>query len=263
MAVDMGVVQATTRPSNVLGASTSFKEVGNEQAPRRLIMDLHGMERSGKTTFALTAPGPIAYMQLDPGGEDIVPKIRRQFPKKRLFLSKYYTDIKPGLSVAEVEAIAAPVWLRFVQDFETALTQFRTIVIDTSTELWELLRLAEFGKVGQVKAIHYGPVNAAFRRLLRIPYNTACNVIFIHKMKRTYLNDTWNGKHERAGFGGTSYEVQLQARTFWDDEDGFQLEIEDCRQRAELRGEIVPTPMCDFPNLAMMVYPDSRESDWA
>lgn len=250
---------ATT--SATIGAGTSFKAVGNEQAPRRLIIDIHGMERSGKTTLALTAPGPIAYMQLDPGGEDIVPKIRRRFPKKQLYLAKYFVDVKPGLNPAQVEELATPVWQRFTKDYEAALQQFRTVVVDTATEGWELLRLAEFGKVAQVKPIHYGPVNAEYRRLLRIPYNTACNVIFIHKMKRTYKNDNWNGEYERAGFGGTGYEVQAEILLFRD-EDGFQAEILNCRQNAELQNEIVPEPMCDFPGIAQLVYPDTSAKDW-
>lgn len=213
------------------------------------------------TTFALSAPGPIAYFQLDPGGEDIVPKVRKAFPKKQLYLAKYYCDIKPGMNEREVEAVATPVWERFTKDYESALTRFRSIVVDTSTEAWELLRLAEFGKVGQVKAIHYGPVNAEYRRLLRLPYNHDCNVIFIHKQKRTYVGDSWNGKYERAGFSATGYEVQAELRTFRD-EDGFQVEIENCRQNADLEGEVVPEVMCDFAGVGQLVYPDSTAADW-
>lgn len=244
-----------------LGQGTGFKEVGNEQAPRRLIMDLHGLERQGKTHFSLTAPGPVAYMMLDVGGQDVLPKLRRKFPKKRIFVESYFCDIKPGMSTKEVEDIATPIWQRFTKDFETALTQFRTIIVDTATEGWELLRLAEFGKVGQVKAIHYGPVNAEFRRLLRIPYNSSCNVVFVHKMKRTYVGDSWNGKYERAGFSSTGYEVQIEARAFRD-EDGWQLEVINCRQQPDLAGEIIPEPLCDFANLATMIYPDTRVADW-
>jgi hypothetical protein len=249
--------------TTTLGAGTSFKLVGNEQAPRRLIMDLHGMEREGKTTLALSAPSPIAYLQLDPGGEDIVPKIRRKYPKKQIYLSKYYVDMRPNMTVSEVEALATPMWQRFTKDYEAALTQFRSIIVDTHTEAWELLRLAEFGKVAQIKPIHYGPVNAEFRRLLRIPYNNSCNVIFVHKMKRTYKDDKWNGQMERAGFGGVGYEVQIEARCFWDAEDGYQTEIINCRQNAELRGEVVPEMLNNFASIAQMVYPDSRESDWS
>lgn len=244
--------------SSVVG---SFQRVTETDAPRRLIMAVSGHERTGKTHWALTAPAPLGYMQLDAGGEDLVPKMRRLRPKAELWHARYAVDIMPGLSDSEVERRAKPVWERFAADYEKNLPNLRTLVIDTGSEAWELLRLAEFGKVASVKPIHYGPVNATFRRLVRISYNHSCNVIWIHKMKKAYKNDSWNGGYEPACFSAMGYEVQIQARVFRD-EDGFQMEVEDCRQNPDLAGQIIPEPLCNFPDVAQLVYPDSRRSDW-
>lgn len=228
---------------------------------RRLIMDVHGLERHGKTHFALTAPGPIGYMQLDPGGIDVVPKLRRLYPRKAIYQASYFPDLTPGLGTNEVERIAKPVWDRFAADYEQNLPILRTLIVDTGSEAWELLRLAEFGKTTSVKPIHYGSTNAVFRRLIRIAYNYPCNVIWLHKMKRTYKDDKWNGEMERAGFGGLGYEVQIQARAFRD-EDGFQLAIEDCRQNPDLAGEVITQEMLTFPIVASLVYPETTPADW-
>ncbi len=45
--------------------------------------------------------------------------------------------------------------------------EIKSIVIDTASEAWELVRLARFGKLTQVMPQHYGPVNTEFRDMIK------------------------------------------------------------------------------------------------
>jgi hypothetical protein len=123
----------------------------------------------------------------------------------------------------------------------------------------------------------YGPVYAEFRRLIRKAYNYECNVLLLHKLKDEYTRDekttdgSGNSRRKpgkktgnlvRDGWNGLKYEVQIEARCFKDEDREFCLEVVNCRQRPELDGEVLPQEMCNFQQLAMQVYPGTKESDW-
>ena len=75
-----------------------------------------------------------------------------------------------------------------ISSYQWALAEpaVRTISVDTATELWELLRMARFGKLTQVMPYQYGPVNAEFRSLIRMAYASDKNLILLHKMRKVY-----------------------------------------------------------------------------
>ncbi len=238
---------------------TSFK-AAEENPKRRLIVSATGKEKTGKTHFALSAPDPIAYQSLDIGMEGVLDKfLNGETAAKEIYLSEYTAKPK----VAEKD------WERFRKDFRAALDMgVKTIVWDSATEVWEMVRLAKLGKLAQVMPHQYGPVNAEFRTLLREVYDSDVNFILLHKVKKMYVNDKWNGKYERAGFNDIAFLVQCVTevgRYPLKDEDHdreFYLDITDCRQNAECAGERLEGEMCNFTYLAMTVFPNSEESDW-
>jgi hypothetical protein len=257
---------------------TSFKRTTSSQPRRRIIASIDGLPRGGKTHFSLTAPGPLAYMQLDPGGDDVVPKFAGN---KEVHVASYMADVKPGSTVQVVADAAEKVWNRFSGDYEAAIKVMRTLVVDTGTEAYELDRLFRHGKLSQVLPENYGIVFADMRRLLRMAYNHDCNVIWLHKLGDEYApvpgstdskakrNKT--GRLVRKGFSGMGFEVQIEAIARWNEEPeegeedftpGFQIEVVNCRQRHELRGLKLDGPMCNFPSLAMQVYPGTKITDW-
>lgn len=247
-------------------AGTSF-ERANEPAKRRLIVAIDGLEKSGKSDFALRdTPAPIAVINTDVGLEGVVQKFQDH---KEIYKSDHILNFPIGGDPVKIATMANIVWAKAKKDFFGALEnkKIRTLVVDTATELWELLRLARFGKLTQVMPHHYGPVNAEFRDLINRSYDYDTNVILLHKLKKEYVtgkdgkgNPT--GKWERAGFGDTGYRVQVNART-WRDTDGeFHLLVIDCRQNEELFSEDFTAPMNSFPFLASMVFPDTTPEEW-
>lgn len=239
-----------------------------EPAQRRLILALDGMEKHGKSHFALTAPGPICVLNLDTGLDGVVQKHQGH---KAIYVVNYEKRNAGPLNDAppwdKVD------WDAFAQDFTDALVSARTVIVDTATESWEMLRVARWGRTLMVPPVAYPAVNAEYRRLLNRAYSSTANVIFLHKLKAEYdsqVIQTKDGPKEvssktgrwiRAGFTDMGYIVQSNARVERR-ADGFHLLVQDCRQNPALAGIDFPEPLANFTDLARAVFPDSTEEDW-
>lgn len=231
--------------------SHGFSEV-SQSIQARLIMALNGLEKTGKTHFALTAPAPITYLSLDFGTDGVI----QPFAAKKLIRIKEYKIPKARKSVERAEAMsqAADVWEEFKDDYQFALDNSRTVVVDTETEVYELIRLARFGKLEQVKPMHYGPLFRELKEVvIKAAYESNANVILLQRLKKEYKDDKWTGQYETSGYSGIPYDVQINCRTFIDKEGNFALYIDNCRQNASLRGQTILDPMIEFKFIASMV----------
>ena len=223
---------------------------------KRLIISAEGLEKSGKTTFGLSAPGPIALFDLDIGTEGVVDKVLDA--KKIIIASVNYRDATNQTEWLAMWEKAKKAWY---DALKASIKEVRTLLGDTWTEMWELARLARFGKLTQVMPHQYGPVNAEFRDMIKRAYDTEKNVILIHKQKEEYINDKNTGRMKRSGFGDIGYLVQVNLEV-WRRKGEFGLTVKDCRQEASLAGEEFVDPMNTFPFLASQVYPGTSEEDW-
>lgn len=257
-------------------AQHSFKQYKYAPPPKRIIMSVEGLEREGKTHLALTAPGPLGYMQMDPGGDAVVPKIKQLFPHKVLHLAQYTVQITGQMSDVQKADAAKKVWLQTVNDYEYALRTLTSLVIDTNSEWFTCLKIAAFGRLTQVMPEQYAPVYAEYRRLLRMAYSHNCNLILLHKLKEEYEDGGKNektgkrnagrktGNLVREGFKGIAYEVDMVVRAFRDPDDrSFQFEVKNCRQNPDADGIIMPAdPETGFADLAQLAFPETTAKDW-
>lgn len=255
-------------------SNTNFK-AAKDEVRNRLIICVQGLEKTGKSHWALTAPDPIAYMSLDIGTEGVVNKfLNGTHAEKEIYLSTYRYFVKRN-SKGEVDTNstanhAEREWGKFVTDFETALNMgVRTLIVDTASEMWDLLRLSSFGKLDQVPSFMYGPVNGTFRELVRKAYDQDTNLILIHKYKKQYKGSEWSGKYERAGFGDIGFLSQVVvecSRKPINKHDGggveFITKIVDCRQNATIIGEEYEDELNCFPMLACDVIQGSTPDEW-
>ena len=243
-------------------AAAQLKKLGFTRATaktglkHRLILSVEGMEKQGKSHFGLTAPAPIGYFDFDTGSEGVVHKFAGA---KEIHINDYR---KLGNSLDQAQFTI--MWERFREQFLGVLANpnIRTVIPDTATEVWELLRMARFGKLTQVMPYHYGPVNAEYREMMRKVYDSDKNLILLHKMKKRYRNDNWDGGYERSGFTDTGYLVQVNAVIERDEEGEFVLMVKDCRQNSAVAGMTFEGPMCNFQFLAASIFPDPNPDDW-
>lgn len=238
---------------------------------RRLVVASSSLEKTGKTHWALhTPPAPVALIDFDIGTEGVVNKRDHN----RMIIHKEFNMI----ARKEIEG-KVPRQQEYEDEWSDCLNAIRvcvasplirTLVIDTGSEAWELARLAEFGKLEQVKSHHYGGINREYRRAIQMAYERKnLNLIVTHKVKKAYKDDKWDGKsYERSGFGDMAFAVQVNIEHFVDEgedaeDDEFGIRVLNCRQRPELRGLELAGPLCSFAVLGRKVFPNSTKDDWS
>jgi hypothetical protein len=242
----------------ILSASTFLPGFtrANGVLKRRLILSIEALEGVGKTRFTLTAPAPIAFLNFDYGLEGVIEKFQVD---KAIYVAAIKLDFQGDKD--RIIRAAEDELKKFEINYQTALRQARTIVIDTGTELWELMRLAAFGKLSQVLPHHYAPVNQEMTRLIKLAYESEVNLILTHKLKEQWINDKKTGLYEFAGNKDIPSLVQCHAR-LWSDPDGFHLQVGKCRQNVQCVGLELRNEMIDFATLATFVFPDTTHGDW-
>lgn len=234
---------------------------------RRLIISIEGAEKSGKNHFAFTAPGKTAFHSFDHGDEGMIEK----FVKGGLRIQKaeYRVDVPPGTDTQKTSEACNPVWLGFKVNFALGLHQCRTTVVDTGTDMYEMLRMAYFGKLQQVLAHHYAPVNAELKSLIHQAYSSDGNLIVLHRIKDEYKTEVRGGKEVSnktgkkvmAGYSQMKFETQVHLRMYKEDGE-FCAEVVTCRQNPDIEGYVLTGDQLSFTGLGMMVYPDSEEGEW-
>jgi hypothetical protein len=253
--------------------AANFQQLGFRTADAtvrpRVIVGVCGQEKQGKTHFSMSAIPPsvgttpnAAYFSCDVGEEGVVHK----------FTSNRNIEIF-DMIVPDDWKQAEKEWERFTKAFYAMLKEpsIKTIIGDTATEWWELLRMARFGKLTQVMPFQYGPVNAEYRKLIKSAYASDKNLILLHKMRSVYINDKRTANYEQAGFGDTPYLVQVNCQVWREQtminpetnaliQGRWHMFIKDCRQNPSLAGNDFMDDMCSFPMLARMVLP---EADWS
>ena len=218
------------------------------------------MDGTGKTHFALTAPGPIIYFDFDTGTEGVVEKFQtgavegQDGPKQVLKYAVRFSKV----SATQEEWKKA--WGDFRLRWQVAYELGEgTVILDTATEGYELSRLAEFGRLESVRGRNYGPISREWKDLIRLGYDSDMNTVLLHRLKPVWLNDVRTDKYEMAGYTGTSNEVQVSLVTHRQDVPGkypvFSADVVKCRHKMELVGsKVMQGPLCTFEFLLTMVH---------
>lgn len=263
-----------------------FERAGIEASPFS-VMSLLGRPGKGKSHFSLTAPGPIAVQNIDIGLKDVLEK----FSGEKVIIVKRYAiainlkSISKTISRKQAEAetrspleidIDAVIkeWEAFKKDYIALLQNpdIRTIVWDTGTEVWQLIRAARFGKLDMVEGHLYGPVNMEMNYLVKLAFEFKKNLIVLHKMKDEYNEQITSsgkkvsyatGKDIMDGFKNMPHLAEICGEMSYDKEEKqFSITITRCRPNPDLIGETYSGDMCNFPFIASMAYPNVDPDVW-
>ena len=108
-------------------------------APRRSIMSIEGLDKSGKSRLAMSAPEPIVYLDLDVGTEGVIEPMMAQ---REILLYQVEQPSKLGTQSQVMDMFSA-VWQDIQARVSEALQlESGTLVIDTFGEAYEICRLA-------------------------------------------------------------------------------------------------------------------------
>lgn len=248
-----------------MGAS-SFELASPVPAIPRLIVSIEGQPKTGKTHWALTAPPPIGILDFDTGLDGVVDTFAAE---KEIHIARYPANWAEMMRDArndtdKVKAAAGALWAKFIDDYEYALGHFRSVIVDSTSQVRECIRLANLGKLEQVKGRYYGQVNLEDEGIIRMALGASgVNVIFISRVKKQYKNDNWNGSYERSGLKEVEYGANVVIETIRNGggPDAFAIKVRDCRKRSELNDTVLESPCHTFAWLASQIY-DQPPTEW-
>lgn len=239
-----------------------FAKAPTEATPR-LIWAGFGEEGVGKTTFGLTAPGPIIVQSLDRGLEGVVEKFARE---KDIRVCKY--DWNPSRDMAQEDA--ERVRDEIIDDFTAAVTSgARTILWDKETQIWEVFRYAEFGAPnGQPR--EYGPLYQEYRKLFNMVKESTLNFGVIQSMKSPWDSSVkGSGKtqlsrsnaRERTGMNEIGALVNVNIEHYRTN-DKFYMKTYKAKGPSAESVHYREWPFMDIPTLGGMLFPDSDDDEW-
>lgn len=227
----------------------------------RLMASVCGLDGSGKTDFACGMPGHIAFFSIDPNSRETA----EQAQTERGAQIEFHEFSLPGIAFGgrdEVQDDAIRVWDAFIDAVAPLVRRERkrghpdSIAIDTGTEFFELLLLADHGKSVQILPELRTKTNARWKSLLRGLKDSGCHVAVLHRLRQKYETQTVRGPkgtveervpvpgvYERQGFNQTGFSVNVEVFLSFDAEraegDQYGMTIERCTSRPALIGREV------------------------
>lgn len=260
--------------SSPLASATSdlWEDVSTHLTRRCVCLEIYGDTDTGKSTLALTAPGPIAYIHAHEKIEGIIQSARR---KKDIRACKFGGVFRGNPD--EVQALANASVQRMENAMSDAYRWARTIILDTHTECWQVYQLARLGsltrsdrneKDNRMGQLVYTEINNRWQSMLkefRIRQeeplqDKPTNLILIGQTKDEYRKSTNTGKTEstgrtiEAGQKGVKFFCDLIIRTkFNKREDKFSALIEKPWYNGEVRGEEIEQEFMTFPQILGLV----------
>ena len=252
-------------------ARDGFQHISQVRSKQRhILIGTDGWSNTGKTEFALSAPGPGIVICLDRGFDAVFdnpnpPKTRRD--------DFAFKVIHVPLATQMAQPQYLEYWRAFYEEYKKALNNpdARTVVLDGDSDSWELQRLAEFGKLEQILPVRYTAVNAARKAMIARAFDSGKIVISTNKLKDEYESklDSKNnevqiktGKAQRQGFRDQDYLYQLQIRHLHDPKQGFGLRILRCKSDTTLQGMELWGEDCCFSSLMQTIYPHIPLKEW-
>lgn len=246
-----------------------WDDAPTEFTTRNTMMEIYGDTGTGRTSLALSAPGPIAFIHTAEKIDGII----QPFAKKKKIKTHHFGGTFRG-SKEEIAKQAMEVWKRMTEHWYDAFGWARTIILDTHTEAWELVRVAHFGDLkasgGRVDA-NYGPINAAWRSMFKhYREQTGVNVILIGQTKDEYKTNKKGlssgisertGNTIRAGQKEIGFFVDVVVRTNKEEGDFFST-IEKGWMNGTAEGTDFPGKQSNFANI-MAEITDTPKDEWS
>jgi hypothetical protein len=206
---------------------------------------------------------------MDKGMEGVVDRILRESGlKKEVYVKEY--EWMPTTDTSQQEAIDLRDGL--TEDYEIAVQNARTVVMDKENDIWEMFRYAEFGSMNDTPR-NYPALNQRYRRLINLAKATDVNVGFIAGMKDEWVKSVnkktgaqgavGSGNRIRAGFGeleGLVHQVLYHSGV---GPETWAVEVGKARGEAgsEIAGQSFEN--LDFQTFAQTLFPSSDLSEWS
>jgi hypothetical protein len=238
---------------------------------------------TGKTDFALGAPGPIVVHTIDQGLEGVVEEYAGD---KEIYVKSYDLGVETGAEVTHEASVI--VRDNFIANFEADIVEkvAKTLIIDRESDLWSLHVFAETGtddRFGAAPAKDWPKIKAKIRRLFAMAKASNVNLLVIQGLKNEWskvvnpktgnMTSTPNGNRIPDGMDEVGSDMHIDLSFTRED---FDNEASKFWMRAgKSRGpgnrmvqgqtfEIVKDGPAkfSFAEFAQLVFPNTTEADW-
>lgn len=264
MAVIRKGVAPAERAAAINGVAPNIKvdweDILPEFTQRVTHMQIWGPTQAGKSSLAFSAPGPIALID---AGEKVRGVVERFVAQGKKIRRVNYGGMFKG--DPKTRALAANACIeRFKAAILDSMGWAKTIIIDTHTEAWEILRMARFGTLtpqGEIKSM-YGPVNAEWTSIFK-PFriDPKCNLITVGMEAEAYKADKATGKMKQAGQKDFPYCADVRVRMGRNKDGGFVATLEKAWMNAMLEGSEYTDEEITFSRI-MSDITETPEEEW-
>lgn len=213
-----------------------------------MILAIRGPNKTCKTTLGLTFPKPLMHFDLDLGFDRAAPRFKEDIDTGLIVSKRYPAPLKVAISdkgevtlrFSERKVVGVrELWEEFTQDFIEALVgpQFKTLMIDTGTVLWEITHRAflqekqeaqkpeDINKQGlreRLLPVEYGEPNSRMRAVFHGCRTYEKNLVLTHferekiqeKLTDRGVVEERTGIFELDGFKHTGDIVDIQVATY-------------------------------------------------
>jgi len=250
-------------------------------SPTGIVISAEGLEKSGKTYSVLaTAPTPLLYVNCDRDNRRVIKRLRAT--GRRIFTSGQYLFVpspdqlhKEGqakddpILAANAQAANA-IWKPVYRDWTEGLEdpEIRTVVVDSASVAYSVLRTKVFGKLTGVAEVLYAKTNFTWRELLMKSENSGKVVILIHRLRSEYkkeknaqgkMESYKTGKLVAAGYGDTNFEVGAIVRHMAI-EGGFRVKVmAEGVGRGDIKGLALDNEEIDYTTIVAKLTRTKRE----
>jgi hypothetical protein len=263
-------------------------------------LSLEGEAGGGKTFLAAGAPGKAFIQSSDNRWRAVIKQLYPDEWGERFLCQNYMMEVdttpdevfksgengakEKGYALADIQAarINSRWWVPLVNDFKEALRdpEIKTIIWDQADELYEILRMANFGKIERNDQKGYVPVNAEWKGLIKQARDARKNHIMIHQLKTKWekvpdangnLKDQDTGKKVRSGSDKADYLVDSFISAKYVDpkrdtagnvvtEGKFIVTIKRAKLNPSVNGMELEAP--DWATLMMYLDPSIDPEEW-
>ncbi len=240
-------------------------------AKQRLIWAGVGEPGTGKTSFALGAPGPLVIQSFNRGLEGVVQQYQST---KDIYVREYAWQ--PGIDRVLEQQAAIDLREQFTEDFQFALANARTVIWDLESEVWDLFKYAEFGFSEAGVPKDWDALKGRIRNLINDAKDTDINFGLLQGMRNEWVPQinkktgakgiTQSGRRIRAGMdeieGLVNVNLYHERVKVPGEPSVFQFEVGKARGPASKDVQDQTFAGLSFQEFAMLVFSDSVEEDW-
>jgi len=161
--------------------------------PESYVVNIFGQTGTGKDSFCLTAPRPIVWFESEKDG---IYRARKGVGTDGVFRIDISTPPDSGAGHEKEDEnwkrACHKVFDNMIKAYDQVMKDpnIKTVVIDTETALWDLVRAAQFGRLFQIMQLQFAHVNPMMEQFYSKARLAGKNLIMVQQAEYMWVTKT-------------------------------------------------------------------------